>query len=271
MAVQVRGPLSRSVAETATDLWNDSCGVAELEAAIALGAVGATANPTIVGDVWKGDPADWQRPPAISPPRTRRGPRSTSRGPSSRRCHCARRRCCFRPSSAPAAGRAGSRCRPTPRSGARPDRMLEQGIQLRRPGAQHHRQVPGDGGRHRGDGGGDVPRRQRQLHGQLQRQPGGRGGRGGRARAAPARGGGPAGRPDGPGHHDHDGPASRTGCGSRSNATGSSSTRRRWPGRASRSSSGPTGSSVSADCAPAYWARRSVTTTTGASSSAATW
>ena len=60
MAVQARGPLSRSVAETATDLWNDSCGVTELEAAIALGAVGATANPTIVGDVWKGDPATWQ-------------------------------------------------------------------------------------------------------------------------------------------------------------------------------------------------------------------
>ena len=31
MAVLARGPLSRSVAETATDLWNDSCGVAELE------------------------------------------------------------------------------------------------------------------------------------------------------------------------------------------------------------------------------------------------
>jgi len=60
MAARVPGPLSRSVAETATDLWNDSCGVAELEAAIALGAVGATANPTIVGDVWKGDPATWQ-------------------------------------------------------------------------------------------------------------------------------------------------------------------------------------------------------------------
>ena len=60
MAARAPGPLSRSVAETATDLWNDSCGVAELEAAIALGAVGATANPTIVGDVWKGDPATWQ-------------------------------------------------------------------------------------------------------------------------------------------------------------------------------------------------------------------
>jgi transaldolase len=60
MAARAPGPLSRSVAETATDLWNDSCGVAELEAAIVLGAVGATANPTIVGDVWKSDPATWQ-------------------------------------------------------------------------------------------------------------------------------------------------------------------------------------------------------------------
>lgn len=60
MAVSVRGPLARTVAETATDLWNDSCAVGELEAAIAIGAVGATANPTIVSDVWKADTARWR-------------------------------------------------------------------------------------------------------------------------------------------------------------------------------------------------------------------
>lgn len=60
MAVSVQGPLARTVAETVTDLWNDSCAVGELEAAIAIGAVGATANPTIVSDVWKGDPARWR-------------------------------------------------------------------------------------------------------------------------------------------------------------------------------------------------------------------
>jgi len=53
-------PLARTIAETPTDIWNDSCAVDELEYAIAFGAVGATANPTIVHDVWKKDPAHWR-------------------------------------------------------------------------------------------------------------------------------------------------------------------------------------------------------------------
>lgn len=53
-------PLGRTVATTATDVWNDSCAVDELEYAISYGAVGATANPTIVADVWKADPAHWR-------------------------------------------------------------------------------------------------------------------------------------------------------------------------------------------------------------------
>ncbi|MDQ6795386.1 MAG: transaldolase family protein [Chloroflexota bacterium] len=52
-------PLARTVAETGTDIWNDSCAVDELEYAIANGATGATANPTIVHDVWKKDPGHW--------------------------------------------------------------------------------------------------------------------------------------------------------------------------------------------------------------------
>jgi len=53
-------PLGRTIAETATDIWNDSCAIDELEYAISFGAVGATANPTIVTDVWKKDPAHWR-------------------------------------------------------------------------------------------------------------------------------------------------------------------------------------------------------------------
>ena len=53
-------PLGRTVASTATDIWNDSCAVDELEYAISYGAVGATANPTIVADVWKADPPRWR-------------------------------------------------------------------------------------------------------------------------------------------------------------------------------------------------------------------
>ena len=59
MQTQQQSPLGRTVAETATDIWNDSCAVDELEYAIDNGAVGATANPTIVHDVWKKDPARW--------------------------------------------------------------------------------------------------------------------------------------------------------------------------------------------------------------------
>ena len=54
-------PLGRTIATTATDIWNDSCAIAELEYAVSYGAVGATANPTIVTDVWKQEPAAWRR------------------------------------------------------------------------------------------------------------------------------------------------------------------------------------------------------------------
>lgn len=50
-------PLGRTVALGPTDIWNDSCAVDELQYALDFGAVGATANPTIVVDVWKKDPA----------------------------------------------------------------------------------------------------------------------------------------------------------------------------------------------------------------------
>ncbi len=53
-------PLARTVAESPTDIWNDSCAIDELEYAIGFGAVGATANPTIVHDVWRKDPAHWR-------------------------------------------------------------------------------------------------------------------------------------------------------------------------------------------------------------------
>ena len=59
MQTQQLSPLARTVAESATDIWNDSCAVDELEYAIAFGAVGATANPTIVFDVWTKDPSHW--------------------------------------------------------------------------------------------------------------------------------------------------------------------------------------------------------------------
>ena len=47
----VMSPLQETVSTTATDYWNDSCSIEELTYAIANGAVGATSNPTIVGEV----------------------------------------------------------------------------------------------------------------------------------------------------------------------------------------------------------------------------
>jgi transaldolase len=58
--IRALSPLQQTAA-TATDVWNDSCAVDELEYAIEHGAVGATANPTIVHDVWKKDPGRWGR------------------------------------------------------------------------------------------------------------------------------------------------------------------------------------------------------------------
>jgi transaldolase len=53
-------PLGLTISTTPTDIWNDSCALDELEYAIGFGAVGATANPTIVHDNWKKDPAHWR-------------------------------------------------------------------------------------------------------------------------------------------------------------------------------------------------------------------
>lgn len=59
MDVATLTPLEKTIRSTTTDLWNDSCSVPELEYAIRFGATGATANPTIVHDVWKADPKRW--------------------------------------------------------------------------------------------------------------------------------------------------------------------------------------------------------------------
>jgi transaldolase len=55
-----KGPLDQTAATTATDYWNDSCSVEELAYAIERGAVGATSNPTIVGDVLRKEMHLWR-------------------------------------------------------------------------------------------------------------------------------------------------------------------------------------------------------------------
>ncbi|MDD5371009.1 MAG: transaldolase family protein [Anaerolineaceae bacterium] len=55
-----KSPLQRTVTGTATDYWNDSCSVEELNYAIENGAVGATTNPTIVLGVLKKEMPLWR-------------------------------------------------------------------------------------------------------------------------------------------------------------------------------------------------------------------
>ncbi len=55
-----REPLHEMAETTATDYWNDSCSTEELTYAIERGAVGATTNPTIVGEVLKKEMHLWR-------------------------------------------------------------------------------------------------------------------------------------------------------------------------------------------------------------------
>ncbi|HEX5466665.1 MAG TPA: transaldolase family protein [Candidatus Limnocylindrales bacterium] len=59
MVMTAATPLQRTVADGRTDYWNDSCALVELEYAIANGGVGATSNPTIVGEVLKKELDVW--------------------------------------------------------------------------------------------------------------------------------------------------------------------------------------------------------------------
>ena len=54
------GPLHQSVVETATDLWNDSCSVADLAYSLESGCVGATTNPNIVLNVLRQEMHLWK-------------------------------------------------------------------------------------------------------------------------------------------------------------------------------------------------------------------
>ncbi len=54
------GPLHQSVSETETDLWNDSCSVADLTYSLNSGCVGATTNPSIVLNVLRKEMNLWE-------------------------------------------------------------------------------------------------------------------------------------------------------------------------------------------------------------------
>ncbi|MDD3168689.1 MAG: transaldolase family protein [Eubacteriales bacterium] len=55
MTDQYKSSLHKMAEITSTDFWNDSCSIPELAYAMEYGAVGATTNPVIVGDVLKKD------------------------------------------------------------------------------------------------------------------------------------------------------------------------------------------------------------------------
>jgi transaldolase len=58
-ATAFKSPLHETVSSWPTDYWNDSCSIEELSYAIEHGAVGATTNPTIVGQVLKKEMHLW--------------------------------------------------------------------------------------------------------------------------------------------------------------------------------------------------------------------
>ncbi|MCH4889816.1 transaldolase [Acidaminobacter sp. JC074] len=55
MSKQFKSPLHETAMTTPTDFWNDSCSIPELTYAMEHGAVGATTNPVIVGNVLKNE------------------------------------------------------------------------------------------------------------------------------------------------------------------------------------------------------------------------
>jgi transaldolase len=59
-AQKYKSPLHRMVSTAPTVLWNDSCSIKELEYALEHGAVGATSNPVIVGEVLKKEMHLWK-------------------------------------------------------------------------------------------------------------------------------------------------------------------------------------------------------------------
>ena len=59
MAVIAASPLPETVAGGRTGYCKESCAVAGLEYAIAHGGVGATSNPTIVGEVLVKEAETW--------------------------------------------------------------------------------------------------------------------------------------------------------------------------------------------------------------------
>ena len=118
MQTLTASPLARTVAETPTDVWNDSCAVDELEYAVAFGAVGATANPTIVVDVWKKDPDRWAARSASWPPSSRTCRSASWRGDRGRDERPRRPAAPTRRSRRPADGPAGYRSRPIQRCSA---------------------------------------------------------------------------------------------------------------------------------------------------------
>lgn len=60
MADQYKSSLHKMADTTPTDFWNDSCSIPELKYAMGYGAVGATTNPVIVGEVLKKDMGSYE-------------------------------------------------------------------------------------------------------------------------------------------------------------------------------------------------------------------
>ena len=186
-------PLARMARTTPTEYWNDSCAVAELEYATARGAVGATSNPTIVGEVLAKEGAVWR--PRVAEI-AREHPTASDVDVTWQVVEemAVRGAAVLEPVYRREAGRKGRLSIQTdPTFHRDPARMLEQGRRFDGLRTEYAGQVPGDGCGACGHRGGDVPGHLDQRHRVVHGAPGARRGRGGRT-------GSDASRFRGPGH-----------------------------------------------------------------------
>ena len=270
MDVATDTPLARMTRTTPTEYWNDSSAVAELEYAIANGAVGATSNPTIVGEVLRKELDAW-RPRIRELSEERPTATDVEITWAVAEAMAVRGAALLEPIFVRERGRKGRlsiQTNPTFHRDA--ERMLDQGRRFAGAGAEHPGQVPGDERRARGDRGGHLRRHLDQRDRVVHPAAGPRGRRRRRARPGPPRGRRPGRGRDEPGLHPDDRPARRLGEGGLR--------ARRHRGRPGRPELGGdrrvqacgAGSTPSGATGPDSWRRPTAIASTGPSSSAAT-
>ena len=270
VATTYKSPLHEMTQTTRTCLWNDSCSLQELGYAIEHGAVGATCNPVIVADVLKREMHLWKD----------RIQELTQAMPTAAEHDIAWRvvdemtiagAALLKPVFDAQQGRNGRLSVQTdPRFYRDTEAILHQADHFAGLAPNIIVKIPVTAAGIPGNRGGDLPRHQHQCHRLFFAAAVRRRGGGGRARPSPPRAGGQRHRDHGAGLHHHGRAGSTTGSRSSPRSSRSASIPACSSGPASRCSRRPTGCSRNAVTGSVCSRRRSGTTCTGASWSAAT-